>query len=379
MDDSKTNFFDQILVEIQERDDRDTSKLIDKAFDYYRTPGVKKTRRTSPLKSQTQNGEVEVDGIDFNEFSTLLDDLFQDQETKKPFHIPRGWITDLFKKFDKNSDNILDKKEFTWLWVKWIQVILKPKSALIIVDVQNDFITGSLSVSNCPAGHRGEEVVPVINKILDEVSFDLVVYSYDWHPVDHVSFYENVGKRKVIAKGGLPVNDDDNRLEDVQVFDEVTFEGPPRTDQKLWPKHCVQRTWGAELHPDLRVHKDSINVFKGTNPIVDSYSAFWDNNKLSETGLGKELKDRGITDVFVCGLAYDVCVGSTAEHANEYGFRTTLIDDASRGVDNKGISEMKNKLIDKLTVVVDSSRVRAMVQGQERRPEHGYHLSTFLK
>jgi len=84
------------------------------------------------------------------------------------------------------------------MWVKWIQVILNPKSALIIVDVQNDFIDGSMAVRNSPAGHRGEEVVPVINKLLQEVPFDLVVYSFDWHPIDHISFHENYHKRKIM-------------------------------------------------------------------------------------------------------------------------------------------------------------------------------------
>ena len=99
---------------------------------------------------------------------------------------------------------------------------------------------------------------------------------------------------------------------------------------------------------------------------------------MSETGLGKELKDRGITDTFVCGLAYDFCVGSTSEHANEYGFRTTLIDDATRGIDASTISAMKNKLINKSVIIVDSSRVKAMALGEERRPEHGFHLASFL-
>jgi len=372
------NFFDSILKEIREGDDKAKGKLIDRAFDHFKAP-VKIKRESSPLFGRKQTEEFEPEGLDFEHFSLLLNQLFFDPEAKEPFYIPRQWAIDLFKKFDRNQDHLVDKREFTWMWVKWIQVILKPKSALIVVDVQNDFITGSLAVCNCPAGHRGEEVVPVINSLLKNVNFDLIVYSYDWHPNDHISFYENYSKRKIVGRGGLPL-DDTNTLDDLQVFDEVTFAGPPKADQKLWPRHCVQGSWGAKLHPDLIVRENNtVNIFKGTNSLVDSYSAFWDNNKLSETGLGKELKDTGITDAFVCGLAYDFCVGSTAEHANEYGFRTTLIDDASRGVDNAGISDMKNKLINKSAVIVDSSRVAAMVGGEERRPEHGFHLASFLK
>lgn len=211
------------------------------------------------------------------------------------------------------------------------------------------------------------------------MEFDLIVYSYDWHPLDHISFIENYRKRKIILRNGLPLDKDEGQIDDLQLFEEVTFAGPPQTDQKMWPKHCVQDSWGAKLHPDLKITGNYINIFKGTNPNIDSYSAFWDNNKLSETGLGKELKDRGITDVFICGIAYDVCVGATAEHANEYGFRTTLVNDATRGVDTKAISQTKNRLINKSAVVVDSDRVKSMVIGLERRPEHAYHLATFIK
>lgn len=217
--------------------------------------------------------------------------------------------------------------------------------------------------------------------MLAEVPFDLVVYSYDWHPLDHISFIENYRKRKIIARNGIPTEDDEQPT-DIQVFEEVTFEGPPQTDQKLWPKHCVQGSWGAKLHPDVTLVSDEskfINVYKGVKSNIDSYSAFWDNNKLSETGLGAALKDRGITDVFICGIAYDVCVGATAEHAVEYGFRTTLINDASRGVDLKAIAKTKNNLINKSAVIIDSDRIRDMARGWERRPEHAYHLAQFIK
>lgn len=227
--------------------------------------------------------------------------------------------------------------------------------------------------------------------MLKNVPFELVVYSYDWHPADHISFYENYRKRKIIARNGVPIeesdvetdaNSDGNNATPIQVFEEVTFEGPPRTDQKLWPKHCVQGSWGSSLHPDvIQLENESkyINIFKGTKSNIDSYSAFWDNNKLSETGLASTLKERGISDVYVCGLAYDVCVGATSEHAVEYGFRTTLINDASRGVDAKAIEKTKNNLINKSAVVIDSDRVPDMVSGMERRPEHAYHLALFIK
>ena len=138
-------------------------------------------------------------------------------------------------------------------------------------------------------------MIPVVNKLLTEVTFDLIVYSYDWHPNDHISFVENYRKRKMIARNGIPFESEDDQPTDIQVFEEVTFEGPPMTDQKLWPRHCVQGSWGAKLHPDVIQVTDEnkfINVYKGTKSNIDSYSAFWDNNKLSETGLGAQLKVR---------------------------------------------------------------------------------------
>jgi len=92
--------------------------------------------------------------------------------------------------------------------------------------------------------------------------------------------------------------------------DTVIFEGPPMMEQKLWPKHCVQQTWGAELHPDLKLLDSAILIHKGTNPEVDSYSAFWDNNKLAQTNLSELIRQRKITDIYCCGIAFDVCVGA---------------------------------------------------------------------
>lgn len=159
------------------------------------------------------------------------------------------------------------------------------------------------------------------------MDFDSVFYSLDWHPSDHVSFIDNVKKRALHSSSPL---DADN----AQVYDTVVFAGPPPMNQKLWPRHCVQDSWGSELHKDLKVSsrwfvcdwctvthvnsspqmvENGIKVYKGTNPEVDSYSVFWDNKKLSDTSLIAQLKSRGVTDVYVCGLAYDVCVGKHFE------------------------------------------------------------------
>ncbi|MCH6234451.1 bifunctional nicotinamidase/pyrazinamidase [Cognataquiflexum rubidum] len=188
--------------------------------------------------------------------------------------------------------------------------------ALIIVDVQNDFIPGgALAVK------EGDEVVPIINEL--QQKFDFIVATQDWHPADHGSFAANHAQKSVgefIELNGV--------------------------SQILWPVHCVQGTKGAEFHPDLKTEKWKAVFKKGSNPKVDSYSGFFDNNRMGDTGLSAFLKENGIEEVFVCGLATDYCVKFTVLDAISEGFKTTLIADATRAVniqendDLKAIKEM---------------------------------------
>lgn len=183
------------------------------------------------------------------------------------------------------------------------------KRALVLVDIQNDFIPGgSLAVP------QGDEVVAIANRLMNETGrekprYDLVVATQDWHPANHGSFASNhPGKNpfEMGELGGLP--------------------------QVMWPDHCVQGTVGAEFHPDLD-QSGILAVFqKGTNPEVDSYSGLLDNDKKSSTGLAEFLKEQGVTDVDVCGLATDYCVKATAIDAIAAGFKTRLLAFASRGV-----------------------------------------------
>ncbi|RWS22813.1 pyrazinamidase/nicotinamidase-like protein [Leptotrombidium deliense] len=282
-------------------------------------------------------------------------------------------IKKLFKKFS-NGDDYISTSDFLYMWDNWIKKVLWPKSAFIIVDVQNDFISGSLSLSNTPAHQDGADVVPVINSLIETgVPFTTIVYTQDWHPDNHISFVENVKLRKVIQFNDNAIMDE-SELDNIKTFDTVVFEGPPETKQRLWPRHCVQNTEGAALHPDLIVAPDSLTIYKGTKENIDSYSAFFDNGKLSETALNSELKSRGITDVYVCGLAYDVCVQATAMHANELGYRTIVIDDASRGVDLDDIMKAKEALEEKNCAIVQSNEVDGMVKAIDRRFVLGYFL-----
>jgi nicotinamidase/pyrazinamidase len=176
--------------------------------------------------------------------------------------------------------------------------------ALILVDIQNDFLPGgALAVP------RGDEVIPVANRVSPR--FDLVVATQDWHPRDHGSFASNhPGKRAgdVIDLNGLR--------------------------QVLWPDHCVQHTPGAEFGPGLDLSRVARVFQKGTDPAIDSYSGFFDNGHRRSTGLGEYLRKVGIDEVFVMGLATDYCVNFTALDAvQRFGLKTTLIEDGSRGID----------------------------------------------
>jgi nicotinamidase/pyrazinamidase len=177
-----------------------------------------------------------------------------------------------------------------------------PESALIIVDVQNDF---------CPGGNlpvpEGHAVVPVINRI--QPCFDFIVATQDWHPPDHVSFAANHPGKNV---------------GDIIVVDGIS--------QILWPVHCVQESRGAAFHPGLEMSRVLRVVRKGTDPRIDSYSGFFDNARRRDTGLASILREAGVKEVFVCGLATDYCVKYTALDAKELGFETFVIYDACRGV-----------------------------------------------
>jgi nicotinamidase/pyrazinamidase len=189
--------------------------------------------------------------------------------------------------------------------------------ALILVDIQNDFLPGgALGVP------RGNEVVPVANRL--QPGFGLVVATQDWHPKDHGSFASTRPGRKPGEQaelGGLP--------------------------QVLWPDHCVQGTTGAAFAPGLDMNRVEAIVRKGTDPAIDSYSGFFDNGHRKATGLGDYLKGRGAKDVYVLGLATDYCVKSTALDALRLGFRAFLVQDGSRGVElragdvDRAIDEMR--------------------------------------
>lgn len=181
-------------------------------------------------------------------------------------------------------------------------------AALILVDVQPDFMPGGTL-----ACHDGDAIVPGINALLRKRLFRHVVATQDWHPATHVSFASNHPGRAA--------------------FGQIDLYGQPQT---LWPDHCVQDTPGAALHPSIDWSPLDAVIRKGNDPGVDSYSGFRENHgpqgTRPSTGLAGWLRERGVEDVVVCGLARDVCVLWTAQDAQELGFRAHVLWDLSRPV-----------------------------------------------
>lgn len=181
-----------------------------------------------------------------------------------------------------------------------------PDTALIVIDVQVDFCpSGALAVD------EGDEVVPVVNALMDR--FDTVVLTQDWHPASHLSFASNHEGREPFEATEMPY-------------------GP----QVLWPDHCVQGSAGAALHPDLRTDPAHLVIRKGFRPAIDSYSAFFENDRVTVTGLKGYLTERGIRRLVMAGLATDYCVRFSAVDAARLGFEVAVVEDACRAIDLDG-------------------------------------------
>jgi nicotinamidase/pyrazinamidase len=185
-------------------------------------------------------------------------------------------------------------------------VQVKPTDALIVVDVQNDF---------CPGGAlavpEGDAVIAPINHLAP--LFKHIVLTQDWHPADHASFARS-------HPGAQP-------------FETIQLAYGPQT---LWPPHCVQGTPGAEFHPNLKLPQAQLILRKGFRSQIDSYSAFFENDRATPTGLAGYLAERSLTRVFFAGLAYDFCVGYSALDARRIGLAAFIIRDACRAIDLNG-------------------------------------------
>jgi nicotinamidase/pyrazinamidase len=186
------------------------------------------------------------------------------------------------------------------------QVRVSGDDALLVIDVQNDFCPGgALAVA------QGDQIVPLVNRLARR--FRHVVLTQDWHPRGHVSFASSHPGRKP--------------------YETITL---PYGEQVLWPDHCVPGTPGAEFHPALDTRPASLIVRKGHDPAIDSYSALYENDHRTSTGLAGYLRERGLRRLFLAGLATDFCVQYSALDARREGFDVHVVEDAVRGIDLQG-------------------------------------------
>lgn len=204
------------------------------------------------------------------------------------------------------------------------------KKALLIIDIQNDF---------CPGGAlevpEGDKIIPEVNKLSDMDKFSKVIATQDWHPPEHISFASNQEK---------------------EPFSEIEIDGVKQT---LWPDHCVQGADGAKFHPRLDLKPVDLILRKGGSPDVDSYSAFLENDKKTETGLHYYLKGMDIEEIFVCGLATDFCVYYSCLDGIKYDFKVNLVRDATRGIDQPegSVDEALEDMEDKGVVITKSGKL----------------------
>ena len=205
---------------------------------------------------------------------------------------------------------------------------IDPRDVLIVIDVQNDF---------CPGGAlavpRGDEVVSPILSIAPR--FAHIILTQDWHPVDHTSFAASHPGKKPYESIELAYG-----------------------AQTLWPPHCVQGSPGADFHPGLYLPQAELILRKGFRPQVDSYSAFFENDRTTATGLAGYLRERGLTRVFLAGLAYDYCVGYSALDARRLGFPAVVLRDACRAIDlNGSVAAMEAHFAEAGVAVIETAEL----------------------
>lgn len=206
-------------------------------------------------------------------------------------------------------------------------IAIEPNDVLLVVDVQNGFMPGgNLAVP------KGDEIVPTINRLTDR--FHNVILTQDWHTPGHISFASSHPGKQPFEKIALSYG-----------------------EQVLWPDHCVQGSRDADFHVALSVARAQLIIRKGFHPLVDSYSAFLEADRRTATGLTGYLRDRGLTRVFLCGLATDFCVAWSALDARRFGFKALVLEDACRAID------VNNSLAQAWRAMLESGVERAQSTG----------------
>jgi nicotinamidase/pyrazinamidase len=210
---------------------------------------------------------------------------------------------------------------------------LRPTDALLVIDMQRDFLPPLDGIGAALEVRGGDAIIPGINALAQK--FDHVILTQDWHPHGHISFASTHSKQ--------PFTD--------------TIEAPYGT-QALWPDHCVQGTPGAEFHPLLQIPHAELLLRKGFRQHIDSYSAFTENDGVTPTGLAGYLRERGFTRLFFTGVAYDYCVGFSALAAARLGFESIVVEDLTRGIAASSIDTTNAAFTDLHVKRISSSDVR---------------------
>ncbi|KAE9554785.1 hypothetical protein FO519_001982 [Halicephalobus sp. NKZ332] len=296
---------------------------------------------TMPKNEEQPMIALSSPGMTFVDFTALMCSMVSDISS-----VPQWELKRLFDIFDVDSDGKLSAVESDALNRVIIDEVNCLKCALIVVDFQNDFVNGSLAIKKGPAQQDPHEALVPLNRLLQETKFDLIVYTQDWHPPNHISFYEHCRNPDRSLKP-----EDKNRK--LRPFDVVHFE-VPKCLQVLYPAHCLQNSWGAELSPHLTRVPSAKFIRKGFNVHVDAYSAFSDNNGEKKSELAMLLRSEGIDGLFICGLAYEICVAATTREASKLGFLTALISDCSKGLDADKINETNVELSERNVAIIDS-------------------------
>ncbi|XP_078033620.1 nicotinamidase [Augochlora pura] len=293
------------------------------------------------------------DTLYYQNFRLICNTLFSPKEVEQN----DDKIRNIFDLFDNDHDGILKGQEWK-IFHKWLQMTLEPVNVLLVVDIQNDFIDGTLALRTCEGNQDGFDAVEPINRLTKYGLFDKVIYSMDYHPENHISFHENLHLREIHPESKVS-------KKKAKVFDSVIF-SEPRMEQILWPKHCVMNTWGAQFHKDLVIVPGSEQVQKGTHPEKDTYSVFAATDSDGVSKLEQKLHKLGATQLFVCGLAYDVCVKETCLDGLRLGYPVAVIDDCCRGVNLKNIDAAKRLIIHNGGLITMADRVLSLVNNEDR-------------
>ncbi|CAI2351323.1 unnamed protein product [Caenorhabditis sp. 36 PRJEB53466] len=244
--------------------------------------------------------------------------------------------------------------------VKFDQEVLTPlrnlRVALLVVDFQNDFVDGSLKIGDGDAGQDPNKAISPLNDLLQKDGWDLVVYTKDWHPHNHISFLSQAhNSDREMDKA------DQNRT--LNYFDSVQFLKPIKTEQILYPDHCIQGSWGSDIHPEVRIVEKSQYIMKGVDPYLDSYSAFFDNNGRSKTELEDVLHRENIDAVVIAGLAYDICVRFTCLDAVKQKFLAAVVPECSAGLTKKGIAESEEAFKKNGVAIISKDDAQSISEG----------------